>query len=679
MCGIFGVVVRRDAPFETKRLRKTLERLFVLSQVRGMESSGLVIKNHDLRQISVARKSCKGSRFVRSTEFTSTVKSYLTRPGIKKGLSVLGHTRIATNGRITDDNQPVVKDNCFGVHNGIICNIEHLWEKHSQLDRNQAVDTEWLLGIIKSRLDRQEGKNVDKILWETFDEIEGTASFGLILNNYGNLFIGTNCGSLYYWHDKCVFLFASESHIVSAGLRVLYPQHGRLYRPTHARPPTFAVLDESTHELTVLTERDTGAVHATRYSECYQWEDRTVERGRRPYQNTQSDAYMRSLLQYDIDALSRLRRCSRCILPATHPFIDFDDEGVCNYCRNHELRKESTPDGKKAFEEHIAAIRETTKSPNCIVLLSGGRDSCYALHTVKRELGLDPIAFSYDWGMLTDLGRRNQSRMCAALGVEHIVVSADIRKKRQYIRQNVEAFLHKPHLGTIGLFMVGDKAYHHFASMLQKRLELPLFSGGSPLEQTHFKEGFSGLKPGFIKRNQDRFRIVAFFALQSLKNPKYLNSSALDTLAAYKYYYLEILETTNLYHYLDWNEDVVNGTLINEYNWEVAPDTSTTWRIGDGTASFYNYIYVTAAGFSENDCFRSNQVREGIRTRDEALKMALEENEPRLESLRWYCDTIGVDLERAINIINSMPRLYESEQTDSGVESLVAPEPDFVT
>jgi hypothetical protein len=102
----------------------------------------------------------------------------------------------------------------------------------------------------------------------------------------------------------------------------------------------------------------------------------------------------------------------------------------------------------------------------------------------------------------------------------------------------------------------------------------------------------------------------------------------------------------------------VNNTLIEDYNWEVAKDSPTTWRIGDGTAAFYNYIYATVAGFTENDSFRSNQVLEGIITREEALKRAEAENQPRYESLKWYCDTIGVDLEKAIKTINNIPKLY---------------------
>lgn len=95
-----------------------------------------------------------------------------------------------------------------------------------------------------------------------------------------------------------------------------------------------------------------------------------------------------------------------------------------------------------------------------------------------------------------------------------------------------------------------------------------------------------------------------------------------------------------------------------EYNWEVATDTGSTWRICDGTASFYNYIYYAIAGFTENDTFRSNQIREGLISRDEALEIVKRENQPRFESIKWYCDTIGLDYKTVINKINSIPKLY---------------------
>ena len=101
--------------------------------------------------------------------------------------------------------------------------------------------------------------------------------------------------------------------------------------------------------------------------------------------------------------------------------------------------------------------------------------------------------------------------------------------------------------------------------------------------------------------------------------------------------------------------------VIDEYDWETAIDTRSTWRIGDGTASFYNYIYFTVAGFSEVDTFRSNQVREGLITREEALKLSYEENFPRYENLKWYTTIIGIPYRHAIQRINRIPKLYQNQ------------------
>ena len=98
------------------------------------------------------------------------------------------------------------------------------------------------------------------------------------------------------------------------------------------------------------------------------------------------------------------------------------------------------------------------------------------------------------------------------------------------------------------------------------------------------------------------------------------------------------------------------------YGWEISSDTNTTWRIGDGTAAFYNYIYYTVGGFTEHDTFRSNQIREGVLTREEGMKLVMEENRPRYQSIKWYLDTLGLDYENTIKTINRIPKLYEKKQ-----------------
>ena len=85
---------------------------------------------------------------------------------------------------------------------------------------------------------------------------------------------------------------------------------------------------------------------------------------------------------------------------------------------------------------------------------------------------------------------------------------------------------------------------------------------------------------------------------------------------------------------------------LSEYlNWEFDPTTGTSWRIGDGTSPFYNYVYWVYAGFTENDSFRSYQIREGVISREEALDMVKIENIPRFDRIREYLDLIDLDYE----------------------------------
>jgi glutamine---fructose-6-phosphate transaminase (isomerizing) len=144
-----------------------------------------------------------------------------------------------------------------------------------------------------------------------------------------------------------------------------------------------------------------------------------------------------------------------------------------------------------------------------------------------------------------------------------------------------------------------------------------------------------------------------------IKSPGYLNQSVIDNLGSFASRYISPKKDYfHLFDYYKWDENKIENLIKNEYQWEMAIDTNSTWRIGDGTASFYNYIYYTVAGFSENETFRSNQIREGMIDRVTAFKLCNDENIPRYETLRWYLEIVGLDFETVIKRINKIPKLY---------------------
>ena len=369
------------------------------------------------------------------------------------------------------------------------------------------------------------------------------------------------------------------------------------------------------------------------------------------------------LLEYNIDQIKLLRRCQKCLLPETFPFIKYDDLGVCNYCHNYKLR--NTP---KSIEElfNIVEPYRRKHGNDCIVPFSGGRDSSYGLHLVVNELKMKPVTYTYDWGMITNIGYNNINQMCAKLNVENIVVKADISKKIKNIAINLKAWLKSPHLGMISILTAGDKHFFKYIETVKKQtgINLNLWSV-NPLEITHFKTGFLSIKPDFEETEvyscgiykQLRYQYLRLKSM--LESLGYFNSSLWDTLSGE--YYRSLTKKCDYYHiydYYHWNEQKIEDTL-NTYNWERAVDTNTTWRVGDGTSSFYNYIYYTVAGFTEHDTFRSNQIREGALDREKGLQLIIEENRPRYPSLKWYIDILGLDFNSTIKKINEIPKLYK--------------------
>ena len=218
----------------------------------------------------------------------------------------------------------------------------------------------------------------------------------------------------------------------------------------------------------------------------------------------------------------------------------------------------------------------------------------------------------------------------------------------------------------VNIFTAGDKHFYKYIDHIKKETNISLnLWGYSPYEVTHFKAGFLGYPPDFETSRtytygamkQLRYQFLRFKTM--LQNPSYFNSSLWDSLSGE--YYRSFKNKDDYYYifdYLPWHENIVDKTLISEYNWELAKDTSTTWRIGDGTAGFYNYIYYTIAGFTEHDTFRSNQVREGVITRDQALKLVEKENKPRYQNISEYLEILDLDFESVINTINSAPKLW---------------------
>jgi len=112
--------------------------------------------------------------------------------------------------------------------------------------------------------------------------------------------------------------------------------------------------------------------------------------------------------------------CRKCILPDSYPGADFVD-GVCSFCRRY-TQSHRVPQGKDKLIEILQS--KPRGEYDCVVPISGGKDSSYALFYVVTELGLKPLAVFFDSGFSTEIARQNIERLCKRLSVDLVIGKA---------------------------------------------------------------------------------------------------------------------------------------------------------------------------------------------------------------------------------------------------------------
>ena len=128
-----------------------------------------------------------------------------------------------------------------------------------------------------------------------------------------------------------------------------------------------------------------------------------------------------------------LQICSRCIYDERVSSINFDEEGVCNYCRQVEKLTEhygtGKDKGKALFDEIINQIKISGrgKKYDCVIGVSGGTDSSYLVYLAK-EWGLRPLAVHYDNTWNSAIATMNIFKVLKALDVDlytHVVANKE--------------------------------------------------------------------------------------------------------------------------------------------------------------------------------------------------------------------------------------------------------------
>lgn len=131
--------------------------------------------------------------------------------------------------------------------------------------------------------------------------------------------------------------------------------------------------------------------------------------------------------------------CSKCIYDTSVPSITFNENGVCNYCKQIEQLIDeygtAHDKGRKILNGIIEEIKDKGKDKkyDCIIGVSGGTDSSFLLHWAI-EAGLRPLAVHYDNTFNTSIATKNITTMCEKLNIDLFTLVVDNKEVEDIFR-----------------------------------------------------------------------------------------------------------------------------------------------------------------------------------------------------------------------------------------------------
>ncbi len=127
--------------------------------------------------------------------------------------------------------------------------------------------------------------------------------------------------------------------------------------------------------------------------------------------------------------LGKVSYCKKCVLPSSSAIpIEFDKEGICSACNiNSNIENIDWDRRLKQFRK----LLNTHKSKNgenydCLIPVSGGKDSYFQIHMIKNILGLNPLLVTYNANNWMKEGYDNLHNMRDAFGCDHVFFTPSV-------------------------------------------------------------------------------------------------------------------------------------------------------------------------------------------------------------------------------------------------------------
>ncbi len=343
-----------------------------------------------------------------------------------------------------------------------------------------------------------------------------------------------------------------------------------------------------------------------------------------------------------------LRYCMRCCMPETSEGTIFDEMGMCRACASSEQKMHINWEER---EKELQKILEEQKkaSPggyDCLVPISGGKDSAFQMHVLVEVYGMNPLAVTFSHSWFTETGKYNLWNMLEKLGVDHVMFTPN-RSLINRIARN-------------SLVTIGDSCWHCHAGVgafplkAAVQWKIPLIVWGESIAEAGNKASYDDQ----VKFDENYFKSVSMKVDWSGMLGDNLTPR---DLYPFQFPSIEELEAVGvrgifLGDYMFWDGERQVEFLKEKYEWR-EDDVEGTYKgyksVECRMSGVHDYAKYVKRGFGRTTDHASQDVRAGLLTREEAFELIRELDGKRPDELDYYLEITGYTEEEFENILKA--------------------------
>ena len=332
-----------------------------------------------------------------------------------------------------------------------------------------------------------------------------------------------------------------------------------------------------------------------------------------------------------------LQYCTRCCIPETQEGVAFDDMGICRACQSSEQKIHiNWIEREKQLSAILAeAKKKAGNNYDCIIPISGGKDSTFQLHVLTQLYGMKPLAVTFSHNWWSESGWYNLQNSLETFNVDHMIFTPN------------RALINKIAKRSVGA--IGDVSWHDHGGVgsyplqVAVKFKIPLLIWGESIAESSGRASYEAPIHKFDRE---------YFIKQSAK----LRADEMvdgDLTARDLYPFTvpsakEIEEAgvwgIHLGDYLFWDDERQTEFLEERYGWKQTQMENTYKRyksVEDIMSGMHDFTCYLKRGYGRATYQASLDVRNGLLTRDEGFELIRIHDPQAPEALDYYLKITG--------------------------------------